>query len=160
MSEVERADDFESFIERLVDAHARGAAEEVARLLERVNDFADDLTMGEEEDAGVLLPWDILRAPGQKRKWSRKAVAKVIEEQPDADVYPGWRVGVFSDALGREAFFAWLIYGYSFTGISIEPVGVFDSQEEALDAVRRVGIIELADYSGSVKERRRAHSAK
>lgn len=137
---------FEAFVEQLVDAHVRGDAGEIARLLERLNEFADELTSFEldEEEGGALIPWDIVKPPGKRCK--SPATLKRLLERPDGDYCPGWRVAKLTDAQGRVAFLAWLIYGYSFNGITITPVGVFANMAQAVAAVKQVGITSLEDY--------------
>ena len=160
VSKTKCPETFEAFTAVLVDAFHRKDSEGIERLLGCINDFADDLTLGEEVLAGVLVPWEIVRSRRGNRKLTSKAITEIIETQPDADLYPGWRVGDFEDDEGREAYLAWLIYGYSFSGITIKPVGAFADASSALDAVRQHGIIGLEDYEEYLEQTRMTRTTK
>jgi hypothetical protein len=175
MTDIEGTDQSDSFIERLVDAHARGRADEVEALLEQLNDVSDALELLNVTDSASFIGWDDLPTPEQEEdfnlleqlldeerlaeieaggsltpdevmEWTRAAIEVIFTDDVDADVYPTWCIGRLEDKAGRSAVLAWLVYGYSVPGITLEAVGLFDDREQAIAALKALGITEPEDY--------------
>jgi len=172
-------DDVGVFTEQLVDAFHRQAADEVQGLLARLADVQGPI---EVDDSGSLVEWDGIPSPDDEDQlslfahlldedrlealengepltsdeadaWTRAAVEEVLTGDVDSDVYPTWCVALLKDKAARSAVVAWLVYGYSVSGITIRPVGVFADQAQALAAVKQLGITSLDDYERFLKQK-------
>ena len=85
-------------------------------------------------------------------------VRNMFGEDPDCDVYAVWAVCEPKHSVdGRKVFTAELGTGYSFTEVHVSFVGAFATFEDALNALRRRGYIDLDDYEARHPRARRPH---
>ena len=174
--------DFGAFTAQLLDAHARGASDDVAALLTLVDRFDDDVLRLTMIDSASFIWWEDVPTPEQEEDfslfehvidaerleevqagapltpdeqtaWARAAVEAIFTDEVDADVYPTWCLATLSDDAGRSAVLAFLVYGYSVSGITLDAIGLFDDQSAALAALKARGITSQEDYEQHLANR-------
>jgi hypothetical protein len=167
--------DFKAFTSKLLDAHTRGASDDVDALLKGLPAFDDEVLMLDTINSASFIWWDDLPTPDneddlglfehiideerlealeggealtpeEKAAWTRAAVEAIFTEDVDADVYPAWCLATLADDTGRSAVVAFLVKGYSRSGISVLGVGVFDDKAAALAGLKALGITSQEDF--------------
>lgn len=177
--------DFEAFTAKLLDAHTHGASDDVDALLKGLHAFNDEVLRLDTITSSSFIWWEDLPTPEQEEDfnlfehileeerldeveagasltseeeaaWTRAAVENIFTEDVDADVYPAWCLATLTDDAGRSAVLAFLVYGYSFSGVSVIGIGLFDDQAAALARLKALGVTSpehfeqvLAEVKGS-----------
>jgi hypothetical protein len=85
--------------------------------------------------------------------WRRLQTMALLEENTDCDNYAFWNIKRLHAANGQMAIAAWLGGGYSLDGIYTRIVGIFATEDEAIAAFKRRGVVEIADYDARLANR-------